>query len=234
MDRNYIDQHHIVARYLAGQLSEEEGAAFEAYYLEHPEIVREMETTARFKAGLLKLRDQGELASLLEQSPPRYWVRAAAIAAGIAAVVVAMIFVARMPDTDRLVAAAPDALYDGSGNRLAVGLSRTLIRTRGRSDDADLVLPEIAQAIELRILPAFDAPSGRYRVALSRSDGIEPPADHEIAGLRAASDGFVVLYLNSVRLAPGRYELTISGEGAGGAKDTFSLQVRATQPRENR
>ena len=69
MDRQYIDDHHIVARYLADRLPEPEREAFETYYLEHPEIVREIEAAARFKSGLAQLRDSGELAVLLKPAP---------------------------------------------------------------------------------------------------------------------------------------------------------------------
>ena len=47
MDRKFIDDHHIVARYLADQLPDTLREEFEAYYLEHPEVVQELEATAR-------------------------------------------------------------------------------------------------------------------------------------------------------------------------------------------
>ncbi len=69
MDRQYIDDHHIVARYLADQLAEAEREAFEVYYLEHPEMLREIEATARFKAGLAQLQASGDLAALMKPTP---------------------------------------------------------------------------------------------------------------------------------------------------------------------
>ena len=71
MDRRYIDQQHVVARYLADRVTDNERSEFEAYYLVHPEIVQEMEAAARFKVGLMQLRDSGELPKLL-RSKPRY------------------------------------------------------------------------------------------------------------------------------------------------------------------
>jgi hypothetical protein len=65
MDVKHIDDHHLIERYLAEDLSASECEAFEAYYREHPEIVREMEAVARFKAGLNDLHRVGELDRLV-------------------------------------------------------------------------------------------------------------------------------------------------------------------------
>ena len=86
MDRHTIDQQHIIARYLAGQLSTAESAAFEAHYTSHPEVVREIERTLRLKEGLAVLRDRGELDALLQQR--NYWRPAMGLAAGIAVLVI--------------------------------------------------------------------------------------------------------------------------------------------------
>ncbi len=49
MDRKQIDDEHIVARYLADQLTPAEAEAFEAYYTQHPRMVREIEYALRLK-----------------------------------------------------------------------------------------------------------------------------------------------------------------------------------------
>ncbi len=56
MDRKQIEDEHIVARYLADQLSPAEAEAFEAYYTQHPSMVREIEYALRLKEGLATLR----------------------------------------------------------------------------------------------------------------------------------------------------------------------------------
>ena len=84
MDRKYIDDHHIAARYLAEQLDEAEREAFEAYYLQHPDVLRDMEAAARLKTGLAQLRDAGELVQLLKPQPwyrDQRYLAAAAVAA---------------------------------------------------------------------------------------------------------------------------------------------------------
>jgi hypothetical protein len=61
MDRNYIDEQHVIARYLADQLTEPERDAFESYMDQDPDVIRDMEATARFKVALAILRERGLL-----------------------------------------------------------------------------------------------------------------------------------------------------------------------------
>lgn len=207
MDRQYIDDHHIVARYLADQLPEAEREAFEAYYLEHPDMVREIEATARFKAGLAQLQASGELSVLLK-SPPWYarW-RYLAIAAA-AVVIIGVAFYIRTP-APPLMAANLSALEGPS----TIASSHAVLRRRGSVFDAEVTLPSTGEAIELRVLPEFTATDPHYRISLARldqDDQKEPLA--EIERLSAGDDGMVTIYLNASRLAPGDYEVTIANE----------------------
>jgi hypothetical protein len=86
--QKYIDEHDVVERYLADQLSETEREGFEAYFMEHPEVVQQMNRTARFKSALLDLNDSGRLQPLLVRKPQR--TRAIVITA-VAAVLVGLI-----------------------------------------------------------------------------------------------------------------------------------------------
>src|ERR1043165_5298786 len=99
MDRRYIDDHHVVARYLADRLTDEEREAFEAYFPEHPDVVQELEAAARFKVGLMQLRDTGELTQLLQPAPRRQTWQYLAAAAAVAALVIGAFFFVRAPDT---------------------------------------------------------------------------------------------------------------------------------------
>jgi hypothetical protein len=205
MDRQYIDDHHIVARYLADRLPEAEREAFEAFYLEHPEMLEEIEAAARFKSGLAQLRDSGELAALLKPAPWYARWRNLAIAAA-AIVIIAVAFYVRTP-TPPLMAANLVAL-DGP-SRLAS--SYTVLRRRGSSFDAEVTLPGADEAIELKVLPEF--PAASYRVWLARIDADDqrdPLA--EIGHLSAGEDGMVAIYLDASRFAPGDYEVTIGND----------------------
>src|ERR1700722_4712654 len=55
MDTPRIDAEHMVARYLAGQLSAADEVSFDRYAADHPEILRDIESTLRLKEGLAVL-----------------------------------------------------------------------------------------------------------------------------------------------------------------------------------
>ena len=46
MNLKHIYDNHVIERYLADQLDDAEREAFEAYYLQHPEVVSDMESVA--------------------------------------------------------------------------------------------------------------------------------------------------------------------------------------------
>lgn len=230
MDRKHIDDHHVVARYLADQLPDDERTAFEAYYLAHPEMVEELEATARFKIGLGELRQSGELTALLHPGPWFRQERYQALAASIAIVAIALfLFVSRGPSFQPPLVASATALTDRLGDPLATAATHKLIRTRGASYDAEIELPASAQTIALRVEPQVDAQPPRYRVTLSsiaEDDSLQEVAT--ISGLQPESpDGYVPVYLNSARLAPGRYQLLISGdEGTSAQSDASPFLIR--------
>ena len=222
MDRQYIDDHHVVARYLADQLSDTEREAFETYYLEHPQVVQEMEAAARFKVGLMQLRDSGRLDALMR---PQLWFRQQryiAIAASVLIVVVGTVFwFARSPAAQPLLLASSGSLIDRLGDPLPVASTHTILRTRSIAYDAELSLPKTPQSIALRVLPEVQA--ARYRVVLF--DIADDDTLHEVAaisGLAAAEDGFVPVYLNASKLHRGRYQLVLSAEAGTSAADAAS------------
>ncbi|MFC4309775.1 hypothetical protein ACFPN2_11845 [Steroidobacter flavus] len=220
MDRQYIDDYHIVPRYLADQLTDAEREAFEAYYLEHPEVLREIEATARFKAGLAQLQASGELAALMKPTPWYAQGRYLAMAA-IVILVIAAAFYVRTP-APPLIATS---LSELSGPT-AVASSNIVLRRRGSSFDAEVTLPGTSDAIELRVLPEFAAPDSRYRIDLARIDA-DNKKQHvaQIAHLLAAGDGMVTIYLDSPRIAPGDYEITIANDTGASQASQFLIRI---------
>jgi ferric-dicitrate binding protein FerR (iron transport regulator) len=89
-DQKYLDDHDIIERYLANQLSEAEREAFESYFLQHPEVVRQMDRTAKFKSALMDLDAAGQLQPLLASRSRRRWLIALVLAviAALAALLV--------------------------------------------------------------------------------------------------------------------------------------------------
>ena len=231
MDQRYIDDQHIVARYLADQVTDEERAAFEAYYLEHPGMVLELEAAARFKVGLAHLRATGELSTLLQQRPRRpQWQVVAATAAVLLLTLAGVLIFTRGADTRPVIASSAQALRSSGAAVPAIARSYSVLRTRGKSVDAEIAPVPPGQVVELRVLPEFAATPAHYRVRLLRTsaDGSAAPVA-QLGGLVPAPDRFVSVYLSGARLKPGEYELRISGDldtDAATAASPFVLVIR--------
>jgi hypothetical protein len=228
------DELTVANRYLADQLSEPERAAFETELCENPAVLRELEATARFKLGLAKLRETGELDELLHPKP---WYRQPllrAAAAGLAILLVGILIVrvARLDAEAPLLAASVRSL--SHENVLAVGATVVIFRNRSDIVDATVELPAVPQAIELRVMPDTASSSGRYRATLFRirADESREPLPEPAEGLVETADGFISVFVDSSRLPAGRYQLDIRAEAGGGAPvATDSFFIRAV-PRE--
>lgn len=221
----------IVTRYLADQLSDNERSAFEAQLVSDPDLLGEVEATARLKAGLQSLRDTGQLETLVAERSRRPLFYAAA--AAVAVLVLGIGLLRWSSDSgDPMLAASISSLVDQSGNGLQVGNTYAVYRTRSGTYDAEITLPASRQAIELRVQPSSADRSDRYRVSLAlvREDGESGPAA-SIADLTPASDEFVTLFVASAQLVPGEYRLAISREKADPSAETESFLIRVKSPR---
>jgi hypothetical protein len=227
----FRDDPTAASRYLADQLTESERTAYEAALAQDPEVLRELEATARLKVGLRRLRDEGDLDTLVGK--PRFGgsTLLVALAATVAAVVVGVGLWRSDLRTDRpqLLAATLQALVDQSGRVLPQVGTQAMFRRRAEAYDAVVELPAARGAIELRVQPDDVKPSSTYRATLSRirDDNSEQPLG-SVADLRLATDGFVTLYVDSSALTPGRYLLSIagsSGTDAAAARESFVVKV---------
>ena len=230
MDRRYIDDNHVVARYLADRLTDEEREAFEAYYLEHPDVVQELEAAARFKVGLMKLRDTGELTQLLQRAKRPQWPYFAAAAAVAALAIGAFLIIDRTPAAHPILAATVDALRGMAGSAPPLTREYAVLRTRGSAVDAEIPLPPVGEALELRVLPEFTARPERYRVRLFRmsaDDSLQSVA--ELGGLVPDEDTFVSIFVDGARLQPGQYRLAITGDPDTDARDKESAFILRIQ-----
>ena len=236
MDRKYIDDHHVVARYLAEQLSEADRAAFEAYRAEHPEIVRELEAAARFKVGLAQLSEAGELKAVLEgsQGSRRSPVmRYAGVVAGLAAagiVVLAGFNLLQVP----VIGVTPASVSGRFRAELPATGPYELIRFRSEARfDAQLTLPAQPAAITLRVLPETEN-ADRYRVELRSIADSQAKTVASADGLAPGADHFVVIYLNSSQLAPGTYELVVAPQNAASRQEESVFRIGvAPRPKQD-
>jgi hypothetical protein len=228
MERQRIDDEHIVARYLAGQLSEADATEFEAHYAQDPAVVRDIERTLRLKEGLAILSERGQLDALLRTRRPM-WQPALALAAGLAVLVVGVLLWAG-GTTLRPIGSTLTALAKHEGSPLRVANTYVLARTRSASTDIPIALPRDASAIELRMIPSARPKSGGFRIVLSQIDAANATAPlGDTNAVASSDDGFVTVYLDSTKLVRGRYVIELQPEhpeGPGTPADRFILDVR--------
>jgi hypothetical protein len=218
-------------RYLADQLSEAEREAFEAELVRRPETLRELESAARLKIGLARLRKRGELEPLLRPAQGLRSPQWFALAAGIALVVLALVLfrVSIAPAEPALLAAAVSSLRDGDGRPLQVGSVHALFHDRAEGADPVIEKSAAASGAELRVL-APQAEPALYRASLT-PDGSDEPLG-VVHDLQPAPDGFLSVFVDVSRLSPGGYRLTVSAQNAaGGAGDSFKILVVGSKDR---
>lgn len=226
------DDPTIVSRYLGDQLTEAERKAFEARLISDPDALQELEATARLKVGLQRLRDTGELPSLLRSAPPfgKPSLLALAAALGMLVIGVALLRMSAGISNPPVLAAVAAALVDEQGNPLPVTATKAMFARRTEGYDAVLQQALAPQAVALRLLPPrTQVESQRYRVSLFRvrDEGVTEFVS-STAGLQPTADGFVTVFVDTSRLEAGRYRLEIVGETSivpAGAEGTFSIRV---------
>ncbi|HWK73293.1 MAG TPA: hypothetical protein VNQ81_03410 [Povalibacter sp.] len=219
------DDPTLASRYLANQLPEDERTAFEERLLTDPQALRELEATARFKLGLAKLRRNGRLADLVQEQPPAgRWLYG--VAAAVAALMIGIGVLRWTGDAKPMLTAELSALVDSSGNPLHLVNTYAVFHARGSVRTTIIELPASRQAIQLRVLPDVATPQATaYRASLQRlaDDGhVEPAATLE--GLRPAGDGYITIFIDSQRMTPGDYQLSVSND-ADMAATTFGIRA---------
>ena len=232
MDRKYIEDEHIVARYLADQLTPAEAEAFEAYYTRHPSMVREIEYALRLKEGLATLQDRQELDALMRARKQR-WSTPLSIAA---AITVALVGGWAWYGSVRSAPVVPtlEELVATSSSPMPIGGKYLLVRLRSSNEDTlQIPLPANRSAIELQMLPTAGGEGAPYTVVLTRRSTGGPAADRgeqvgEAKGLSLGPDGLVTAWLDSARLEPGPHavELIPSKVSDTLPADRFAIELR--------
>lgn len=221
MDRRQIEDEHIVARYLADQLSPQDAEAFEAYYLQHPSMVREIEYTLRLKEGLASLRDRQQLDGLMKARGWR-WALPLSIAAAIAGTALGTWTWYGSSTAAPVAAGSLEALLENGQATLPLGGKYMLVRVRS-GETAPLAIPRPAahSALELQVLPAGGATAAPYRLLLQqqRAEG-KPKALAEVTGLVPGPDGLVTAWLDSERIERGQYTVELASEAGESAAPT--------------
>jgi hypothetical protein len=206
-----------IARYLAGRLSDSETRVFEALYPREPDIVQELEATARFREGLAALRERGELDSLLQVPPWRHrWVQVG-IAASLAILAVgAALWIGRIHTVAPAVSASLTALRGSSDVSLSISGTYRFVTSRDAKNTAlRVALPTTRGALEFRVLPEDRPEQVTYRASINAIPAVGAATLVGVAdSLHADSEGFIRVFADSARLAPGAYELVVGPEPA--------------------
>ena len=229
VESKFKDDPTMANRYLADQLSDAERATFEASLLQNPEVAQELEATARLKVGMERLRDSGELDKIVRARPfferPGFF----AAAASIGVLAIGLVFVRwQGASTPSMLASTASAFVDASGKIPTVASTPPMLRTRSEKDDAEIVLPTERQALKLQLMPTAPGSAEQYSVSLARlKDDGSTEAVAVVKDLRPAGR-YINVFADSASLQPGRYQLTVTGEGSGAPVygETFIIRVR--------
>ena len=228
MDRKQIEDEHIVARYLADQLSPAETDAFEAYYVEHPSMVREIEQALRLREGLATLRDRQQLDGLMRARRWR-WAMPLSIAAAVMLAVAGMLVWHGDSRVTPSVAATLQELMGEAKSPLPLGGKYLLVRMRGTEQALEISLPTERSALELQMLPASRIEGAPYQVEVEHvaADG-QATLLGRIHGLTPGEDGLVSAVLDSAKLQPGRYvvQLTPARADETTPAERFAIELR--------
>jgi hypothetical protein len=207
--------------YVAGRLSDPEHRAFEDRLARDPELVRELELSQRLREGFERLRERGELQGAGTRPSPRRWAWGLALAATLSAVATLLWM--------QPIGRSGVGLMASIGSVARPAATYTLMVVRGPSSTPVLDLPPRG-LIEIRVSRPPQAGSGGYRLVLEQSGttGSRTPVG-TLAGLQPATDGFVHVYADAARLAPGDYEVRLENVGALDTRsETFPFTLRGS------
>jgi hypothetical protein len=214
MNRQTIDDQHVVARYLADQLSDADREAFETYCAQNPEMYRELEAAARFKVGLLRLQETGRISPMLvEKEEPSVGFSFRKVAALGGVILGAAVFSGAFVATQGPMMASTLAEVSGSfRGELPIVAQVEFMRMRESSEvDQRITSPAARGAIEIRVLPDEEgATSYLATLSIDVAGGSRVVATE--TGLKADEQQYVTMYVRSEELRPGMYSLMVVPE----------------------
>jgi hypothetical protein len=228
MDAKHIAERHVIERYLAGQLTDPEAEAFEAYIEAHPEVIKDIDLVSRMKCGLAALHDRRELAAVV-QARPRAW-KPAVIAASVAALALALFLwvVPHGGGSRALLASAAGDLTDNRRVALPVLAHLDVVRTRGDTDNVLAVPsldPNVDSTVEFSIDMRAPKPGEHHSVELLRINGGALDSLGKLSNVASQPDGSLRIYVRGSALATGNYLLRAQAEG--GEPVEFIVRARS-------
>jgi hypothetical protein len=216
MDRQYIREHAVIERYLAGALTADEEQAFEEAYLGDSELLDELQAAERLRAGVRELDGAGRL----ERAPSRpQWQRWLASPRYAAA---ASVLLAVSLGFSTLLYRENRELRDGG--MFASTRFVSLESVRG-ANEATIREPEDDEFVVLLLdsgVTAYDT----YRAVLTRRLGASSEDVWSGADLTPQLGGSVPIGLPGRILRPGDYEARLEGRMNDWPVDRFEAISR--------
>ena len=221
MDRQYIRDHQVIERYLAGVLTADEEQAFEEAYLGDAEILDQLQTAERLRAGIQDLSAAGRLDRLRPAAPWRQWLMSPQYAAAASVLlVVALGFSAALYRENR------DLRTDGAAAGSSITRLIALETVRG-GNAIEIPAPEQDELTSL-LLDSGAVAYDRYRATLTRRDGQQSEQVFSRDDLMPQFGDFIVMSVSGRNLRPGAYEARLEGRMDDWAAERFE-EVSRTQ-----
>lgn len=204
MDRQYIREHQVIERYLAGVLTADEEQAFEEAYLGDPEILDQLQTAERMRQGLEDLDGAGRLERLRPAARWRQWLSSPQYAAAASVLLAVSLGFSTMLYRE-------NRELRGEGGIPASPITRLIALEAVRGAGPANEIPAPAQDEMTSLL--FDAGTvayDTYRATLTRLDNGRTEIFGR-TGLAPQLGGSIVVTVAGRAFGPGEYEALIEG-----------------------
>lgn len=218
MDRTYIENEHIVDRYLSGDLTVREALEFEKFCLEHPQILKALTMPARLKARLARKPHAGSDTGTF-QAIPSSTTHAALEAADEG-----------FDEEEEAEWRSSSGAYKRN-RMLVIGLSATLVAAVAAAGvygfQAHELEEQLQQVHQERKSTAMQAPAGvqHYQVELQRNK----PSQATLAAGFTQPPQLLELHINPGQAKYNIYQITIDKDDG-----TRVMQIRRIARDSNR
>lgn len=205
-------------RYVAGTLSEEEVARFEAAMIERPELAADVNVRRRIKSGLSLLEERKELDALLGPARPKpTYLRYAAAAAVLVAVMGLWSAWQREP--------VPLQALFNSNEIGAVKVAASFMLVKTRSDDEHTFSVQRDEGpVRLQVL-VDDPGAAPFVVRLAAGPEQEGASGFRESRIAQTTDGFAEIWLDPRTLDSGSYTLTLLPQTGDAQVFPFILRI---------
>lgn len=215
MDRQYIQEHRIVDRYLNGRLSAEEERAFEEYYLSDPVLLEELELAERLKRAVVSTgeHERGRRGGPFGVFHSPQYAAAASVLLAASLVLASVLYVQNMSLREQ-----------GPGFDFASAVTRLVPLVRTRSAAPIEISSRDSNEWTVLEVDVSLADYDLYRVTLERLEG-EGAAGRvlELDGLAADGEGYLLVGMPGRLLTPGQYELRVEGRQDAWAAERYEM-----------